>query len=181
MRGFLFTFTALTIKCNMMEDNLIDFILPKLNLVDHTLFDSIIKECISVFELDKRLGKKTVDDAIYMAGKFGLIDFSGNARVSGKLTVNGYYVVKEGGYLKYLSKNRERDNVRSYNFYGNIGQVIQDSRFSNSQAINNEKATPNINEPKSILIRFWELISNNKLVSTLIASIIGYLAVKYFT
>lgn len=164
-----------------MEDNIIDFILPKLNMVDHTIFNPVIKKSIDHFNLEKISGQKTIKDAIYVAGKLGLIEFSGNTRSGGKLTVNGYYIVKNGGYLNYLSKGREKDKISTHNYF-NVGQVIQDSRFSNSQAINNEKDIPAKKEGISSHAKIWELAINNKLISSIIFAILvgiaGYLGFR---
>lgn len=158
-----------------MEDEIIDFVLPRLNMVDNTLFNPIIKDAIDNFGLDKIKDKKQINDAIYIAGKLGYIQFSGNTRISGKLTTNGYYLVKEGGYLKYLSKNRDKEQVSVNNIYTNVSQVIHGSHFgsSNIQATNNENTIPQPNDKKSKLhIRIWNLITENKLISTILAAII---------
>ena len=90
-----------------------------------------------------------------------------------KITPNG---------IKYLneieSKNKTTINIE--NFIGRDNYGNQSSNFSNSPQTINNNANSKPAEKKNLIIRFWKLISENKLIAGILILVILYvLKVKF--
>ncbi len=76
----------------------------------------------------------------------------------------------------------QKDKVIFNNDYRNstIGQINQSSTLPNNSLSNNLVKNSKVDSSKNFLIKFWELISQNKLISSIIFVIILYIIKKYF-
>ena len=94
-----------------------------------------------------------------------------------EISRKGSEVSENEGWLKFLESEKENkkedNNLNITNNFNNstIGQINQDSDFSTSPININVNATPTKNQKKSIL----EIISNNKLLSSLMVAIVIYI------
>lgn len=87
--------------------------------------------------------------------------------------------IKNGGFTKVeeelikSTRKKESENKSIINNYNNVGQVIQDSDFSNSQNTNRVNEQPKIKlDQKAPFKKAWELFSNNKLILLIIGVLI---------
>ncbi|WP_026713829.1 hypothetical protein [Flavobacterium daejeonense] len=82
--------------------------------------------------------------------------------------------------LKSLSEfekwhfNKEKSIVYNIND-STIGQINQSSNFSNTPQTNNITANNKADLKTKTIVKFWKLISENKLISTIIFALIIYL------
>lgn len=107
----------------------------------------------------------------------------------GKYLVDNEFANREGYNLILTERGRDLKDGKEKIFgiiinndFSNstIGQVNQSSSFSNSPQTNNITAN-NVNPSnKNLIMKFWKLITENKLVSGIILIIIIYLIKKYF-
>lgn len=76
----------------------------------------------------------------------------------------------------------QKDKIIFNNDYRNstIGQINQSSTLHNNSLSNNLTKNSKVDSSKIFLIKFWELISQNKLISSITLLIILYLIKKYF-
>ncbi|EWH08840.1 MULTISPECIES: hypothetical protein [Cellulophaga] len=78
-------------------------------------------------------------------------------------------------FLEWLEK-QNTESIITNDFSGStIGQVNQSSSFSNSPQNINTNAKETTTQKRNFGEKFWELISENKLISGIILIIIGYL------
>ena len=104
------------------------------------------------------------------------------------LTEQGIEAKKHGGYFKYIDfiKNKQLETTKptiiAENYIGGNNHGIQSSNnFSNIPNISNTTANPsNEFKIKSIMLKFWTLTSENKLISGLLIIIIFWAIKKYF-
>lgn len=166
------------------EDEIIDFNLTLLNANKFEIID--LKKIIEKFNLDKN-SNSIIYNSANRAERKGLIEFRKNSVNSIKLTPFGEVVLENGGWLKYLEhmENKELENNTknvSYNITESIiGQLNHESNFSNSPITNNTTQNPKselkINSP---ILKFWKLISENKLISSFILALILFAIKKRF-
>jgi hypothetical protein len=97
-----------------------------------------------------------------------------------ELTKKGISAKEKGGYFKYIDfiEKKELERIKptiiAENYIGGNNHGTQSlNNFSNSPITNNTIANPN-NDRKanSIMLKFWKLISENKLISSLLLVII---------
>ena len=92
------------------------------------------------------------------------------------LTEKGIEAKEKGGHFKYLDfiQNKKLEKIKptivAENYIGGNNNGTQSSKkFSNSPIINNTTANPSNDRNKnSIILKFWKLISENKLISSLL-------------
>ena len=103
-----------------------------------------------------------------------------------KLTENGKSLKKLGSYTEYL-KYIEKKELGFERLLINNGNIIQGNNYGNqSSNFSNNPQTHNIianNKPtkkKNLIIKFWELISENKLISGILLFVILYVLKVYF-
>ena len=82
--------------------------------------------------------------------------------------------------IKYLNEI-ENKNITNIFSESTIGQFNQDSNLTNSTITNSTIANPKTDlKADSIMLKFWKLISENKLVSSLLVVVILWLIKRYF-
>jgi hypothetical protein len=103
------------------------------------------------------------------------------------LTPEGKKAKKLGGYLEY-EKYINKKELESERLLVNNGNIIQgdnygnqsSSNFSNNPQTNNIIANKKPTEKKNLIIKFWKLISENKLIAGILILVILYiLKVKF--
>ena len=104
-----------------------------------------------------------------------------------ELTEKGIQAKELGGYFKYIEsiKNKELKSENkniTYNITESvIGQLNHESNFSNSPITNNTTQNPKSElKTNSITLKFWKLISENKLISSLILAVILFAIKRIF-
>lgn len=170
-----------------MLDNLDELIELNLKL----LYDSPNKYMWRIdFKNEKR---QKIQDSLRFAkilDKKGLIDLESGKMYRCELTEFGNKIVISGGWIKHLEMEKESrineinktSTIIAENYIGGDNYGIQSSKnFSKSPITNNTTANPN-NELKtnSIILKFWKLISENKLVSSLLVVIILWIIKEIF-
>ncbi len=82
-----------------------------------------------------------------------------------------------GGFKKAFegSKKEKSSNIVNDFSGSTIGQLNQSSTFSNSPETTNIKANSSKPLSKNVIVKFWKLISENKLISGLLLIVIIYL------
>ncbi|MGY0393336.1 hypothetical protein ACW5R3_12360 [Bizionia sp. KMM 8389] len=78
-------------------------------------------------------------------------------------------------FLNWLDEQKTDSNIVNDFSGSTIGQVNQSSNFSNSPQTNNITANNKADLKTKPIIKFWKLISENKLISSIIFVIILYL------
>lgn len=122
--------------------------------------------------------------------KKGLIDLEPGKKFRCELTEFGKKIVINGGWINYLEMEKENilkeankistiiaENYIAGDNYGNQSS----NSFSNNPTTINTIANPS-NELKknSVILKFWKLTSENKLISGLLLVIILWVIKKYF-
>jgi len=106
-----------------------------------------------------------------------------------ELTEKGISAKSKGGYFKYIDflEKSELEKIRpsivAENYIGGDNHGTQSSNnFSNNPITNNTIANPN-NERKanSTMLKFWKLISENKLISSLLLVLILWAIKEIFS
>jgi len=161
-----------------MENEIIEYFIKNLNFgKSKPLYESDIKKALNC-------EKNDIKNALTLAEqKHNLIIKHGRYIDSEKglsLTSFGKDVKDKDGWIKYI-ENKDLDNDK-FNLNINndfrdstIGQVNQSSNFSNSPQTINTTAKSIKDHKKGFIIRFWKLISENKLVSGILLIVIVYL------
>ncbi|WP_100616424.1 hypothetical protein [Confluentibacter citreus] len=101
------------------------------------------------------------------------------------LGINGRELKRFGkGYLEYVkhesANNLTNIGVTIENYIGGDNHGVQSSNFSNSPQTNNITANNNADLKTKPIIKFWKLISENKLISSIIFVVILYLINLFF-
>lgn len=79
-----------------------------------------------------------------------------------------------GKFLDWLESDNNESNITNDFSGSTIGQINQSSNFSNSPQTSNINANTTPTHQKNFIKKFWELISENKLISSMILAIILY-------
>ena len=112
--------------------------------------------------------------------KLGYFEYLSKEKDWYDLTEKGILAKSKGGHFKYIDfiEKSELEKIKptivAENYIGGNNHGTQSSNnFSNSPITNNTIANPN-NDRKanSIMLKFWKLISENKLISSLLLVII---------
>jgi hypothetical protein len=170
-----------------MLDNIDELIELNLKL----LYDSPNKY---MWRIDFRNEKRQkIQDSLRFAkilDKKGLIDLEPSKMYRCELSEFGNKIVISGGWIKHLEMEREdrikRTNktltIIAENYIGGNNYGTQSSKsFSKSPIRNNTTANPKADvKANSIMLKFWKLISENKLVSSLLVVIILWVNKRYF-
>lgn len=89
-------------------------------------------------------------------------------------------VFKGKEYLNMLEKDNKSVVIENYIGGDNYGNQSRNN-FSNNPIINNTTAKPSSEfKQKSIILKFWKLISENKLISGFLLVVIFWVIKKYF-
>ena len=83
-------------------------------------------------------------------------------------------------FLDWYDGQNTNGNTTNYFIGENKGIVNQSSNFSNSPQTNNTVATTQSTSQKNFIKKFWKLISENKLISSIILAIILYIVKLIF-
>lgn len=130
--------------------------------------------------LKSKIKNLTEDNFIYSKNTYLKIKI-GNVNSSNEIQMPVCKIQSKGiEYLKNLDKKTESNITNNFNG-STIGQLNQESNFSNSPITNNTTQNPKselkINSP---ILKFWKLISENKLISSLILALILFVIKKSF-
>lgn len=104
--------------------------------------------------------------------KSGIIGITYSASESAK------EILDSGGFTQQLSmkeKNGKKSKTINKNISINnstVGDINYDSLFSESPKTNSTNAIPAKNDAKSILYRFYEWVNNNKILCSVLATVI---------
>ena len=127
-------------------------------------------------------------NVISLGVKLGYMQYISKERDWFELTKNGILAKSKGGHFKYLDFIEKKDlekvkpTIITENYIGGNNHGSQSSNnFSNSPITINTTANPN-NErsANSITLKFWKLISENKLISGLLLVIIFWIINRIF-
>lgn len=104
-----------------------------------------------------------------------------------KLSQNGLLAKEKGGYFQYVEfiKNKELNSNNKSTIYNInesvIGQLNHESNFSKSPMRNNTTQNPKSELKTNLpILKFWKLISENKLISSLILVLILFAIKRIF-
>ena len=126
---------------------------------------------------------RITDGVVVLGCKLGFLKFISKEPDWFDLTEKGITAKEKGGYFKYLKfmKKKELEKVKSTiiaekyiggDNYENISSKNLNIN-SNNPTINNEMAsTKKESQTNSITLKFWKLISENKLVSSFVLVVI---------
>ena len=119
---------------------------------------------------------RITDGVVVLGCKLGFLKFISKEPDWFELTEKGILAKEKGGYFKYLDfiKKRELKKIKPTIIAENyIGGDNHGNQSSNNSITNNSIANPN-NDQKanSIMLKFWKLISENKLISSLLLVLI---------
>ena len=101
---------------------------------------------------------------------------------TGDYSTKSEYMINGKGLI-YLNKLKNNVNKKITNNFNNntIGQLIQDSNFSNNPITNNTIQNPKSElKTNSPILKFWKLISENKLISSFILALVLFAIKKIF-
>ena len=115
---------------------------------------------------DNNIAEKVI---IPLEKDFGLIERLGEE--SFRLTKNGW----DFSSFSNLKQEKKSEFINNDFRDSTIGQVNQSSNFSNNPQTIKITAKSNKEQKKGFIIRFWKLISENKLISGILLIVIVYL------
>ena len=149
-----------------------------------------LNDIISELSLDSNKEKQfnsIILDTTNLLKEYDFINIVPNTSGYFKLSQNGLLAKEKGGYFKYVEfiKNRELESNTSnvtYNINESvIGQLNHESNFSNSPITNNTTQNPKSElKTNSPILKFWKLISENKLISSFILALVLFAIKKMF-
>ena len=148
----------------------------------------LYKEHIEPYSKNERYDDFIICDNVVSIGeKLGFLKPISKENDWFELTEKGINAKELGGYFKYIEfiKNKELKSENkniTYNITeSTIGQLNHESNFSNSPITNNTTQNPKselkINSP---ILKFWKLISENKLISSFVLALILFAIKKTF-
>lgn len=132
--------------------------------VKNLLYDNKI-----TINLDSEESHELIESTISMGLKFGYFNRPTKEQWV-EFTKKGLKARAFGGHKKYITNESDSSLSITNNFYqSNINQLNQDSNIENSTNAINPTETE---KKESLLLRFWKLISENKLISGIILVLI---------
>ena len=133
-----------------------------------------------IYPAHKPLGKQEIEEQGILSKLYRLDVLSKTPR--GSYKIGNSKLLSKFIELQDLDKLSEYiENISEYE-KGNVTNIIQGNNYGNqSSSFSNSPQTTNINannkptEKKNLIIRFWKLISENKLVAGILILVILYI------
>lgn len=165
----------------------------KMNFIIDYLIDNDYRVDVDIMHQAKIYYQYADHDAIENDFK-RIVRFMSKYKMIDIIDDEGYYLakinlntqeVKDLGIDEYISEFNKKNKISftdcSINIKGdNKGYANQSSSFSNSPQTNSITENQNQASKKNFIMKVWKLVSENKLISSIISVIILYLIKIYF-
>jgi hypothetical protein len=167
----------------------LDILILEAEIAEPNISNNILYEkYISPTETEKYDFLEFCDKVVLLGNKLSYFKYISKEPNWFELTDKGILAKEKGGHLKYKKfiNDKELEKLKpkiiAENYIGGDNYGTQSSNnFSNSPITNNTIANPNIDrKANSLILKFWKLISENKLISSLLLVIILWAVNKIF-